>query len=134
MNLKSYIANGCLNLQILAIMSLEFDTLSNCAYRLETAIKSHIKEMAHYLYANGFISYDCQDEVLDPKSRYSEAERATMMVSKIRDSVKLDPSKYYKLLNHLRQDERQNYAIVEILDSEYFGIRKLPPSTRGSRG
>ena len=43
--------------------------------------------------------------------------------------VQLEPSNYYKVINHLRQDKRMYSDIVAVLDTEYFGTKKLPVST-----
>lgn len=109
-------------------MSLEYNVLNNCAGQLATALKSHIKEMAYYLYREGFIGDELHQTVLDPGSMWSTAQKADQLGMQIRNCVKLSRSKYHKLVNYLRQNSSQHDDIVHILDSEYFGIRKLPSS------
>ena len=116
-------------------MSKEYETLSNCAEKLESAIKFDIKDITHFLYREGFISKTVQEEVLEPKSTYSDAEKATTLVIRITGSVELDSRKYFKLVNHFRQNEKYFSGILTTLDSEYFGIQKIPHMPQsGQRG
>lgn len=63
----------------------------------------------------------------DPPS-YSGTEKATKLLLQVMRKVKLEPSNYYKIINYLRQDKRKYGDTVDILDSEYFGIRDFPES------
>ena len=112
-------------------MSKEYVALSNCAEKLESAIRLDINEIIHYLYREGFISKTVYEEVLELKSPYSDADKATKLVLQIRGSVELDSSKYFKLVNHFRQNSKRFSGIVATLDSEYFGI---PFSQHGPQG
>ena len=113
-------------------MSREYKTLNNCIEQLDFGLKSDITGITHFLYREGFIAEDLYEKILDPTSAFSEADKATKLVFKIRDSVKLDSSKYYMLVNHFRQNKHLD-GIVQILDSEYFGIGKLA-SSEGLQG
>ncbi len=48
------------------------------------------------------------------------SEKAGLLVTGIKDKVKLDPKKYHKFVDHLSQDmyRRMYRDIVEILDDE----------------
>ena len=114
-------------------MSLEYTTLGKCVTQLESALRSDYDEFARYFFGEGFIAEELYEEVLDPKSPFSNAEKTTKLVLQLMRKVKLDPKSYYKFINHLRQDERRYRDIVDIL----FGIRKLlspalPPGHTGT--
>ena len=112
-------------------MSQEYKTLNNCIEQLELGLKSDITKIAYFLHREGFIADGLLEDVLRPA--LSEAYKANKLVFKIRDSVKLDSSKYHKLINHFRQCRHFN-GIVQILDREFFGgIGILPPS-EGPKG
>lgn len=108
-------------------MSLEYKTLNNCIEQLESSLKLDIAGITHFLYREGFIAEGLYEKILDPNYAFSEADKATQLVFKIRDSVKLDSSKYHKLINHFRQNRHLD-GIVQVLDGEYFGIGKLTAS------
>lgn len=112
--------------------TMESRTIKKCTGQLVTALKQDIKESSHYLFKEGFISEDLYEEVLNPKSMMSDADKATKLMLQIRNCVDLESSKYHKLVNHWRQDKGLHDGIVQILDSEYFGIRKL--LTHGQSG
>ena len=99
----------------------EYDTISKCTSQLVTALGRDIAKISHYLFKERFISDELFGEVLEPKSLMSDADKANKLMLQILNCVKLDSSKYYKLLNHWRQDKSYD-DIVQILDSEYFGI------------
>ena len=108
-------------------MSREYKTLSNCIEQLEIGLKLDIPGITHFLYREGFVAEGLYKEILDPASAFSEADKATKLVFKIRDSVRLNSSNYFKLVNHFRLNKHLN-GIVQILDSEYLRIGKLASS------
>ena len=99
----------------------EYDTIRKCTSQLVTALKQDLTEISHYLFKERFISNALYGEVLETKTPMSDADKANKLMLQILDCVKLNSSKYYKLLNHWRQDKSYD-DIVQILDSEYFGI------------
>ena len=110
---------------------MEYTTLGKCASELGAALESEseIKKITEFLFGEGCIGDNLYKELLDPKSTYSSAEKATKLVLQVIRKVKIEPSNYYKLINHLRQAKRKYQSdIVDLIDAEYFGIRKLPAS------
>ena len=117
-------------------MSLEYATLGKCVTQLESALGFYFKEITIYLFGEGFIADELYMEFLEPQSTYSSAEKATKLVLQIMSRVSLEPVNYYKLINYLRLDKRKYGDIVEVLDAEYFGIRKVSASrvSHGQQG
>ena len=98
--------------------SKEYSTIVKCIKQLEIAFSSNNKDIALFLFQQKFITPEHYDEVNDPKSNLTDAEKATMLVTDIRKCVSLVPRNYHKLVDHLRQNIRYK-DIVEILDKEY---------------
>lgn len=59
------------------------------------------------------------ERVLDPLTLLSAADKAGLLVPRIRDRVKLSCQDYHKLLEYLRLNWRKHGSIVDILDKEY---------------
>ena len=100
-------------------MSRESSILNNYSKQLMSGLTA----FASCYLEDGFKLFQ---EVLDPKSCYSEAEKSERIVEEVIRRVALDPSYYFKIINFLRQNKDYG-SVVEQLDTEYFGI-KLPAS------
>lgn len=109
-------------------MSLEYTTLEKCANQLESAFRADVGDVAQYLFNAEFITSESFEEVLEPRSTYSHADQAAKLKQQVMGKVKHEPSNYYKLINYLRQNKKKYDNIVDVLDAEYFGIRKCPAS------
>ena len=107
-------------------MSLEYITLEKCVSQLETAFGVNLNEIASHLFQWGVIADDIYEEVVEPQSSYSKDDKTTKLMLQVMKKVKVESSYYYKLINHLRHDMKKYGDIVDVLDAEYFGIRKLP--------
>lgn len=109
--------------------SLEHTTLGKCVSKLQLALQSDINGIVSYLFSEGFLTDDLFEEILNPRSFLTDANKATKLVTVVMRRVKLEPSNYYNFVNYLRQDKRKYKDIVNILDAEYFGIRLTPEQT-----
>ena len=98
--------------------SKEYLSLRNCSGSLETALKGD-RDVMYYLNKEGFISHDMCEDLLNPRSLLTAAEKAGQLVAKIRDRVKLSAQEYHKLVGHLSQNRRQYGSIVDTLNTEY---------------
>ena len=98
--------------------SKEYSTIFKCKRKLEIAFKSD-RDIADFLLQQHFITQERYDELEDPKSTLTVAEKASILVTAIRDRVELNPRNYHKLVNHLRQNIERYEDIIEILDQEY---------------
>ena len=96
----------------------EYRTIDQCTEELETALHSD-KPILHFLNREGFIKPNVYDEVSNPKSLLSEEERAHLVVTGIRNKVKLNPKNYHTLLKYFHKDRRMYGDIADILDKEY---------------
>ena len=100
--------------------SKEYAIITKCSWKLEIALKSD-RDIVLFLLQQGFITQEHYDEVSNPKSNLTEAEKVSMLVTAIRNRVELNPRNYYKMVDHLRQNRIRYGDIVEILDQEYHG-------------
>lgn len=109
-------------------MSVEYTTLEKCTSQLKSALKSDIKEIAKFLFQEGFITIKFYEEVLEPNSTSSvDADKLLLQVMR---RVKLDPTVYYKFVNFLRLNQKKYDDLMDLVDAEYFGIKKLPTSCK----
>lgn len=98
--------------------SREFLTVLNCSKSLETALQSD-RDVVHFLHREGFILGDMCDDLLNPRSLLTAAEKAGLLVTSIRNRVKLGAQKYHRLVEYLGQNRRKYGNIVDILEREY---------------
>ena len=98
--------------------SKEYLSLRNCSGPLETALKGD-RYVVYYLNKEGFVSDDMCDDLLNPRSLLTPAQKAEQLVAKIRDRVKWSAQEYHKLVGHLSQNRRQYGSIVDTLNTEY---------------
>ena len=101
--------------------TIEFNTLCKCASQLEAALISDIRGIANDAFSEGLIGREFYEAIMAPKSAHSDADHAAMLVIKIKEMVEQSSKNYYRLINRLRQSER-NSGIVNLVDSEYFGV------------
>ena len=98
--------------------SKEYSTIVKCRRKLEIALESD-RDIAQFLFQQGFITQERYDEIINPKSILTDADKASMLVTAIRNRVELNPRNYHKVVNHLRQNTIRYGDIVEILDQQY---------------
>ena len=98
--------------------SKEHSTIVKCNRELEIAFKSD-RDIAQFLLQQGFITQERYDEVDNPKSNLTDAQKASMLVTAIRDRVELNPRNYHKMVNHLHKNIIRYGDIIEILEKEY---------------
>lgn len=81
----------------------ELETVRKYTSHLETALKGLDRKLVHFLRDEGFITDEVHDDVLNPRSMLTEAQRAGELVKWIRNRVKLDPSSFHVLLHCFKQ-------------------------------
>ncbi len=97
----------------------EYKTILRCIEELELALKSD-GDILNFLDREGFIKEpNVYDKVKNPISLLSDAEKAGLLVTGIKDKVKLNPKNYHKLMRHFHHDRRLYGDIADILDKEY---------------
>ncbi len=96
----------------------EYRTIVQCTEELETVLQSD-KAILHFLNREGFIKPNVYEDVNNPKSLLSEDEKARLLVTGIRNKVKLNPKNYHKILKYFHKDRRMYGDIADILDKEY---------------
>ncbi len=99
----------------------ELKTLVNCTAELVIALCSD-DEILHYLDREGFIKPKIYKDVNNPKSMLSKDEKAGLLVTGIKNKVRLNPKNYHKLMRHFHQDRRIYGDIADILDAEYLRL------------
>ena len=98
--------------------SKEYSTIVKCRRKLEIALESD-RDIAQFLLQQGFITQERYDEVINPKSSLTDADKVSMLVTAIRNRVELNPRNYHKVVDHLRQNIIRYRDIIEILDKQY---------------
>ncbi len=93
-------------------------TIARCTEKLEIALESD-KPILNFLDMEGFIKPNIYEDVNNPKSMLSVSEKAGLLVTGIKNKIKLNPKNYHKLMRHFHQDRRLYGDIADILDEEY---------------
>ncbi len=95
--------------------SLEYCTILKCVSQLETALRSD-RDITHYLVREGFISERVYDDVLDPRSMLSAADKAGLLVTGIRQKVKANSQYYSKLMTYFYGNSDKYVDIIQTLE------------------
>lgn len=95
----------------------ELQTLVKYTRKLELVFQSDRAVLLHLLQED-VISQNFFDEVDDPKSMLSPAQKAAKIVTELKRLVSLDPEVYHLLLNYLKQHKKYK-AVVKNLNEEY---------------
>lgn len=99
--------------------------MKKCASQLVSAFVSDNQAIVSF--CEEFKHNDLYERLIDATLMQTPTDRAVLFVNEVVEKVKLHPSNYYKLINHLRQNKKYS-DVVNVMDAEYFGIRKLPAS------
>ena len=99
--------------------SVEFKTVRRCTVALETALKGLDRNMVDFLYQNSFTTDDVYDQVLNPVTILSAADKAHELVKGIKNRVKQDKGSYFVLVGGLTQGGVPYQPIVTTLAEEY---------------
>ena len=98
--------------------SKEYSTIIKCRRKLEIALEND-RDIALFLLQQGFITQERYDEVINPKSLLTDTDKASMLVTAIRNRVELNPHNYHKVVDHLCQNTKRYGDISEILNQQY---------------
>ena len=96
----------------------EYETILQRTKEVEIALESD-KDILKFLDREGFIKPSIYEDVGNPKSLLSASEKAGLLVTGIKNKVRLNPKNYHKLMRHFHQDRRLYGDIADILDEEY---------------
>ncbi len=77
------------------------------------------RDIVHFLHREGFITQELHDEILNPRSMWTDHQKVGELVTGVRNKVKLSAQDYHTLLDHLRPSGKHYRGIVDILDAEY---------------
>ncbi len=115
----------------------EYKTILHCTEELKIALESD-RDILNFLNREGFIKPNIYEDVNNPDSSLSTSEKAGLLVTGIKNKVKLNPKNYHKLMRHFHQDRRLYGDIADILDEEYRkqgGMsEEVHPPTEGTSG
>ena len=103
--------------------SNEHSTLVNCSKVLEVALQSD-RDVVYFLNSEGFITQEVCDDVLNPRSMLTSAQKAGNLVTGIRNKVSLCPKHYHILVEYFSQNGKRYGETVEILAREYESQEK----------
>ncbi len=104
---------------LLRLAMSEYRTIIHCTEELESALLSD-RAILLFLVGEGFIEPNVYDDVTNPKSLLSASEKAGLLVTGIKDKVKLNPKNYHQLMRYFHQNRRMYGDIADILDKEYL--------------
>ncbi len=109
--------------------SKEYATLVSCTGRLELALTGD-RDILHFLEQEG---YNIPDVVSN--TRFGPQEKAGLVVTAIKNKVRLSSQNYQKLLDHFRSNKRVYGDIITVLEQAYNKLNQplqVPgPSTDG---
>ena len=104
--------------------SKEYATLVSCTDMLEIALTGD-RNILHFLEQEGY-NIILSDEISNPRSSLSAQEKAWLVVTAIKNKVRLNSQNYQKLLDHFHCNERVYGDIIAILDQAYNKLRSPP--------
>ena len=110
---------------------LEYSAVLKCASQLETALRSD-RDITHYLFKEGFISEGVYEDVLDPRSTLSAADKAGLLVTGIRQKVKINSQYYSKLMRYFSENKDKYVDIIQTLKDSYSASPALISATTAS--
>jgi hypothetical protein len=110
--------------------SPEYETLKQCTSHLETAVKRMDNDLVHFLHREGFINDDILDIVLNPVAFVTSMQKASKVISCIKDRVKVDPHNYHLLVNGLKQGGYYYNPIVKTLEDVYLKQASLTQQSK----
>jgi hypothetical protein len=84
------------------------------------------KDLIHFQRDNGFITDEVHDEILNPQSMWTEAQKAREMAKWITKRVKLDPESFHTLLSHFKHSGVRYLPIAKTLEDEYKSLKSNP--------
>lgn len=109
--------------------SAELKTVRQCTSELETALMGCDRELVHFLEMEGFISSGVRDEILNPRSILTEAQKAVELVRWIRNRVDQESGSFHILVNHLKKSGKFYRPIVEKLEANLHILDPVSLST-----
>ncbi len=104
--------------------SKEYLSIVKCASQLACALHSN-RDIPHYLHAELFLTKDIYDDVINPKSRLSDSDKAIELVNGIRRRVEQSPTDFHKFMDHLRKQGSRYGDIVKLLDERYLAAKEV---------
>ena len=99
--------------------SAELRVVKTCAQQLETALTGVESKFVYFTNEEGFITDSDHDELLNPKTLLSDADKARKLVSSIRKRVELDKESYHTLVDWFEKNGKYYAPISRILKEEY---------------
>ncbi len=115
---------GHITSSLLVISSREYKTIVRCCIQFATTLHSD-RDIPHYLHAEGFLTKDIYDDVINPRCMLSESDKACELVSGIRRRVEQFPTNFHKLLSYLRKQDGKYDDILKLLE-ETYSATELP--------
>lgn len=99
--------------------SIELNILKKYTTKLETALRSVESNLVHFLHREGFLPDSIPDEILKPKSLWTDDQKAGELVKWIKHRVKQHPPSYHKLVAELKECGEHYHPIQKLLEDEY---------------
>ena len=97
----------------------ELETIRECIEELTIALNELDRKLVHFLHRNGFFTEDLRDEVLNPTSPLTAADKAWKLVERIENRVQQDPESYHSLIGWFECQGNLYQPIAHILSDRY---------------
>ena len=85
-------------------MELEVEAIENLRDELETLMKDPERKMVHFLERQGYIRKNLSDDVLNPRSLLTKADKAGKLVDAIVEAVGRDKSLFQTLVDKFEEE------------------------------
>ena len=99
--------------------TIEHSTVLDARNQLTIGFKWDMQTLASRFNSEGLISDGCHETVTNPKTRYDESEKSTLMVADIVNRINLNKENYHKMMKILSSNQLQNGDLIRILDNIY---------------
>ena len=97
--------------------SQELQLLKKYTGKLETALKANLSWVADEMNIIGWLNDDKHEDIKDPDSRLSKTQKASVMVTCLRNKVTLNPRNLGKFLIILEKNQLQFDDIISLFRS-----------------
>ncbi len=116
---------GHITSSLLAMSSREYKTIVRCSSQFATALHSD-RNIPHHLHAEGFLTKEIYDDIINPRCILSESDKACELVSGIRRRMEQSPTDFHKLMDYLKSQEEGKYREIVRLLEETYSATELP--------
>ena len=98
--------------------TIEHGTVLDARNQLTVGFKRNMQTLATSFNSKGLIG-DSLETVANPRTRYDDSEKSSLMVADIVDCINLNKENYHKMMKILASNQLQNGDLIRFLDNIY---------------